>query len=161
MFDNRDIESYDSSSFFFFFLMIRRPPRSTLFPYTTLFRSPKPRPERHRRVAIGHQPALEVLGEGADRADPGHARRRSKAVAGGPAGVGRLCPALAAVEGEVHPRGADPRGEGAAGRVAGVAGFDIDLVIGAGGDHLRVRRVDRHRRFILLVLRKRRYWATH
>src|SRR6266496_4804800 len=28
--------------FFFFFLMIRRPPRSTLFPYTTLFRSPRP-----------------------------------------------------------------------------------------------------------------------
>src|SRR5438477_7147287 len=26
--------------FVFFFLMIRRPPRSTLFPYTTLFRSP-------------------------------------------------------------------------------------------------------------------------
>src|SRR5258708_21146267 len=31
---------YRSSHFlFFFFLMIRRPPRSTLFPYTTLFRS--------------------------------------------------------------------------------------------------------------------------
>src|SRR5258708_34705361 len=31
---------------FFFFLMIRRPPRSTLFPYTTLFRSsPSPHPE--------------------------------------------------------------------------------------------------------------------
>src|SRR5438477_6672991 len=28
-------------STFFFFLMIRRPPRSTLFPYTTLFRSPE------------------------------------------------------------------------------------------------------------------------
>src|SRR5216683_3926201 len=28
--------------FFFFFLMIRRPPRSTLFPYTTLFRSARP-----------------------------------------------------------------------------------------------------------------------
>src|SRR5256885_3688374 len=28
-----------STSRFFFFLMIRRPPRSTLFPYTTLFRS--------------------------------------------------------------------------------------------------------------------------
>src|SRR5258705_8639281 len=28
------------SLLFFFFLMIRRPPRSTLFPYTTLFRSP-------------------------------------------------------------------------------------------------------------------------
>src|SRR5438445_12801651 len=30
-------------SFFFFFLMIRRPPRSTLFPYTTLFRSSRSR----------------------------------------------------------------------------------------------------------------------
>src|SRR5215469_14272765 len=30
---------YLSSPFFLFFLMIRRPPRSTLFPYTTLFRS--------------------------------------------------------------------------------------------------------------------------
>src|SRR2546430_8697314 len=32
--------------FFFFFLMIRRPPRSTLFPYTTLFRS----------LTVGHSP---------------------------------------------------------------------------------------------------------
>src|SRR5215204_6881026 len=31
---------------FFFFLMIRRPPRSTLFPYTTLFRSPLLEPPR-------------------------------------------------------------------------------------------------------------------
>src|SRR3712207_9499110 len=30
---------YIDSVYFFFFLMIRRPPRSTLFPYTTLFRS--------------------------------------------------------------------------------------------------------------------------
>src|SRR3712207_7431125 len=29
----------DNTLMFFFFLMIRRPPRSTLFPYTTLFRS--------------------------------------------------------------------------------------------------------------------------
>src|SRR2546429_7099482 len=29
----------NNRSFYFFFLMIRRPPRSTLFPYTTLFRS--------------------------------------------------------------------------------------------------------------------------
>src|SRR5215831_20061285 len=41
---------------FFFFLMIRRPPRSTLFPYTTLFRSPRARcrlrvVHRHRRPA--------------------------------------------------------------------------------------------------------------
>src|SRR5258706_15356483 len=33
---------------FFFFLMIRRPPRSTLFPYTTLFRSHKRCPRRRR-----------------------------------------------------------------------------------------------------------------
>src|SRR2546426_7581820 len=37
--------------FFFFFLMIRRPPRSTLFPYTTLFRSMHVREERVRHVA--------------------------------------------------------------------------------------------------------------
>src|SRR5256885_6386757 len=35
--------------FFFFFLMIRRPPRSTLFPYTTLFRS------RWRRDGAGRR----------------------------------------------------------------------------------------------------------
>src|SRR3712207_6931524 len=34
--------------FFFFFLMIRRPPRSTLFPYTTLFRSEPGRAGRGR-----------------------------------------------------------------------------------------------------------------
>src|SRR3989449_9943178 len=33
------VYSPDVVIFFFFFLMIRRPPRSTLFPYTTLFRS--------------------------------------------------------------------------------------------------------------------------
>src|SRR5438034_8310893 len=52
-----------SLSILFFFLMIRRPPRSTLFPYTTLFRSrvrnglgydggagPSSRHVRHRRI---------------------------------------------------------------------------------------------------------------
>src|SRR5256885_13518834 len=33
------VVDFVESIFFFFFLMIRRPPRSTLFPYTTLFRS--------------------------------------------------------------------------------------------------------------------------
>src|SRR4051794_41295274 len=46
---------------FFFFLMIRPPPRSPLFPYTTLFRSPRHRPRRHpgRRSSAraGHRPA--------------------------------------------------------------------------------------------------------
>src|SRR6266581_6966750 len=35
---------------FFFFLMIRRPPRSTLFPYTTLFRSRRRRRDRRTRA---------------------------------------------------------------------------------------------------------------
>src|SRR2546430_4744365 len=35
--------------FYFFFLMIRRPPRSTLFPYTTLFRSTDEPSNHHRR----------------------------------------------------------------------------------------------------------------
>src|SRR5690554_7652002 len=39
--------------FFFFFLMIRRPPRSTLFPYTTLFRSLLSRPCPNRSLAWG------------------------------------------------------------------------------------------------------------
>src|SRR3712207_7211916 len=37
---------------FFFFLMIRRPPRSTLFPYTTLFRSSEEHLARH----LGYRP---------------------------------------------------------------------------------------------------------
>src|SRR3712207_8043937 len=40
---------------FFFFLMIRRPPRSTLFPYTTLFRSHAP--VQQRRPLDGHRDA--------------------------------------------------------------------------------------------------------
>src|SRR5438874_9377299 len=48
----------------FFFLLIRRPPRSTLFPYTTLFRSRSHRPEvspvtRSRRYHRSHRPRSE------------------------------------------------------------------------------------------------------
>src|SRR2546430_14807484 len=42
----------DAIVFLFFFLMIRRPPRSTLFPYTTLFRSRLGAQPRH---GIDHQ----------------------------------------------------------------------------------------------------------
>src|SRR2546425_8482008 len=45
---------------FFFFLMIRRPPRSTLFPYTTLFRSR----ERVHRDAHDAQPLPRVRARG-------------------------------------------------------------------------------------------------
>src|SRR5258705_382998 len=63
-------------SFFFFFLMIRRPPRSTLFPYTTLFRSSWPPPRvacSCSGVTLKHVPASSnsqsdgQLGCGLDR----------------------------------------------------------------------------------------------
>src|SRR2546430_9916789 len=47
-------------STFFFFLMIRRPPRSTLFPYTTLFRSPSARTSR-RACAPPAAPAAGTI----------------------------------------------------------------------------------------------------
>src|SRR2546430_12171651 len=40
----------------FFFLMIRRPPRSTLFPYTTLFRSLELEPPLGDRAEVRHEP---------------------------------------------------------------------------------------------------------
>src|SRR3712207_9034655 len=62
--------------FIFFFLMIRRPPRSTLFPYTTLFRSLRvgshvdlARAQLARRAQGGHErPVLgDVVRRDADR----------------------------------------------------------------------------------------------
>src|SRR5439155_6258036 len=54
------------SSSFFFFLMLRRPPRSTLFPYTTLFRSkPAPQTPPRTRARLGQRTRL-----GAHRRDP-------------------------------------------------------------------------------------------
>src|SRR5205807_8865111 len=55
--------------YFFFFLMIRRPPRSTLFPYTTLFRSPRDRP--------AHAPDLHRLGRRVRPAPLGRRDRKS------------------------------------------------------------------------------------
>src|SRR3712207_8614630 len=55
---------------FLFFLMIRRPPRSTLFPYTTLFRSAEDRHPGHHRehhlqeVAREAPPHAEVAAKG-------------------------------------------------------------------------------------------------
>src|SRR5438876_8405940 len=58
--------------FFFFFLMIRRPPRSTLFPYTTLFRS--------LRQEGGGQPPhrVEERGQLGERGQPDGRRDRSE-----------------------------------------------------------------------------------
>src|SRR5215469_18144130 len=54
---------------FFFFLMIRRPPRSTLFPYTTLFRP--------RRARPGVSPRPRPAPAGAGR-EPGQHRPRDR-----------------------------------------------------------------------------------
>src|SRR5690242_21459075 len=43
-------------SLFFFFLLVRRPPRSTLFPYTTLFRSPSVRSTIHAAISPSSSP---------------------------------------------------------------------------------------------------------
>src|SRR5574341_769293 len=58
---------------FLFFLMIRRPPRSTLFPYTTLFRASGPVLRRHTGLAT-----TQVLAGGAGSGvSPASTRRRS------------------------------------------------------------------------------------
>src|SRR3712207_7179631 len=48
------------SMLLFFFLMIRRPPRSTLFPYTTLFRSEAAEPSNRSGFALGGEPSSLV-----------------------------------------------------------------------------------------------------
>src|SRR5687767_15621366 len=65
------------SSVLVFFLMIRRPPRSTLFPYTTLFRS-RPAGPRADRPTPRSGPAQRRAG--------GAPRRRSRAAVRGPWG---------------------------------------------------------------------------
>src|SRR3712207_8002509 len=48
---------------FFFFLMIRRPPRSTLFPYTTLFRSVIPQNNSTQECSVCDPVVLERIRE--------------------------------------------------------------------------------------------------
>src|SRR3712207_8731318 len=68
---------------FFFFLMIRRPPRSTLFPYTTLFRSlRRPRPSglgqnvgRQKLLRLARHRAVDVAD---DRPQRDHRADRSE-----------------------------------------------------------------------------------
>src|SRR2546427_8580432 len=61
--------------FSFFFLMIRPPPRSTLFPYTTLFRSLMHRGDRDRSLAHRRCHTLQAPGaDVADREDAGETR---------------------------------------------------------------------------------------
>src|SRR5260370_30685161 len=77
----------------FFFLMIRRPPRSTLFPYTTLFRSShrrrRPRGGPGRELPNGWADLAGSLGRGPQRQAP---RRRGGSL--GRRGPGRVPCAL-------------------------------------------------------------------
>src|SRR2546426_11823430 len=57
----------------FFFLMIRRPPRSTLFPYTTLFRSQAGRPRAHRP-----RRGREIIHHGEADGDAGDANAQTR-----------------------------------------------------------------------------------
>src|SRR3989475_10684034 len=92
------------SFFFFFFLMIRRPPRSTLFPYTTLFRS------------CGAHAELRVLLRRWRVRDRGLLRRgRALAAARLPARAARVPPHLEPLRQPVPPDPAHvayPRGGG-------------------------------------------------
>src|SRR3712207_7786021 len=64
---------------FYFFLMIRRPPRSTLFPYTTLFRSPlHPALGRPGRAADALGLRLRLRHRGHDRHHPADRHREEE-----------------------------------------------------------------------------------
>src|SRR3712207_6984519 len=63
------------TAMFFFFLMIRRPPRSTLFPYTTLFRSPRVLGPPRGGLARAER---QYGQDRADRPDPDDARQRPR-----------------------------------------------------------------------------------
>src|SRR6266481_3392199 len=97
---------------FFFFLMIRRPPRSTLFPYTTLFRSLRriqPRRPQHRarsvralllrhstqvrrRALQQRVPASEEPGARAELVPPSEPAAKAPVVVVRQAAQERLCP---------------------------------------------------------------------
>src|SRR6267142_4365900 len=81
--------------FFFFFLMIRRPPRSTLFPYTTLFRSPiSQRPDAPLRAAgrlVGRR-ARALEGELLPLLERGRRRGRARSRSVGRVGADRVGP---------------------------------------------------------------------
>src|SRR5712692_10237163 len=131
-------------SLFFFFLMIRRPPRATLFPYTTLFRSTgrpltgrpptgcpptgRPRPGRPRPPP---EPAAQVLAlELRERPGGGDAQPPLREEAGGPPPAGQIGQRE---RGGAHPvQGADrpehPRAERNA------------MLIVVGGERLRFQR---------------------
>src|SRR5690606_41475308 len=105
-----------------FLLLLLRPPRSTLFPYTTLFRSPGR--ARLPPALLHGQPAAEVRGMGRDAAAVG-LRLRHPGGLGVGADRGRLHRAGDPPDRPARPRGGNPAGRYAGGRAArrGAAGW--------------------------------------
>src|SRR6266498_2747918 len=88
----------------FFFLMIRRPPRSTLFPYTTLFRSPPNKQDSRQSVPIRAHTAGTIAGRpvsAGDRAPAGPAAHPCRPRGISPATRRRSCGAAPARR--LHP----------------------------------------------------------
>src|SRR5438034_10464757 len=80
MISSRSYVRYTHLFFFFFFLTIRRPPRSTLFPYTTLFRSigdDEEKDETREEMRPRHRSTITKDAErnGGDREEGGDQRR--------------------------------------------------------------------------------------
>src|SRR5215510_16192382 len=67
----RQLSQHLYRAFVFFFLMIRRPPRSTLFPYTTLFRSRPPTADR-RPPTADRRPRLAARDRKSTRLNSSH-----------------------------------------------------------------------------------------
>src|SRR2546429_1884331 len=85
--------------------MIRRPPRSTLFPYTTLFRSRLPLRDESEPVLDPHPAARRAGGTGGAHARP---RRRARAQAGARAPAAPAEPPGRPRETGGHPRPIPP-----------------------------------------------------
>src|SRR3712207_2600273 len=91
--------------------MIRRPPRSTLFPYTTLFRSPGAAGRGAARARHVPPPLLAAAPPAPDRRLGGRGRRDRPRGGGGPRALSRRGPAA-----ELHPRGERAQRRGDRGR---------------------------------------------
>ena len=108
--------------------------------------------EGDRRVAVRDQAVLEVARHGCRSGRRARCGGRAQAVAGGPARVGRLRPAGAAVEREVDPQTPTPAVNG---HVAGSPAAQDSSSISSlepGDDDARRVGVDRDGRLVLLVL---------
>src|SRR2546422_791428 len=127
--------------------MIRRPPRSTLFPYTTLFRSPRPG-DGDRAIRQAHGPVARSVPR--DARAPAASRRAADGAgaAGAPvalaeSGDGRREDARGARGADGAPRGPDRRGA-ATSRRHGAQVIGKTIAEATRGDHAEIVRTVQH-----------------